>query len=187
MFVYNNQISKQNHEQTPKHKNAVERYLRNQYKRKDLQDKEKQRDVALMQDLDRKAGVSSAYRTGIVSKQEKRQINIQDYGYDTPVDTHEKMEFKVTPDFALLNRQTIHTTRIGEWEQVSDHEPEQEQEEREPDSIEAIAAPIAEPEKSDQPSFALKEKRIAVQVDEEQEGEVTFKKRKVGTKSFRKK
>jgi hypothetical protein len=188
MFVYNNQISKQNHEQSPKHKNAMERYLRNQYKQKDLKDREKQRDEALMQELDRKAGVSSAYRTGTVSKQEKRHINIQDYGYDTPIDTQEKTEFKVTTDFALLNRQTIHTTRMGEWEQVSDPEPEADLPD-EPEPIEAPAEITQEnvEEKSEKPVFELKEKRIAVEVDEDQEGPVTFKKRKLGAKSFRKK
>jgi hypothetical protein len=206
MFVYNNLACRQKHESTPKHKNAIERHLRNAYRQKDVQEKEKHSDRKLMDEIERKASGGSfiPYRTGLGStatpastQKEKRIVNRNDYGYDggfvQDQEPFDPKEYKVSTEFAQQNQQTIHTTRIGEWEVVEDPESDSECIPLHPNpptnpAAENVKNVVEYSDGSTPTGFTLGQKRINTDLYEiNNQPDISFKKRTFATKSFRKK
>ena len=157
IFVHNNLVSKKNHEQSPQHQKSVQRELRNAYKDKQ--------------------------QTNYIEpkKVEKRRADVKDYGFDHSEhleylkQQQSNEEFLVTEEFQELNQPIIHTTNIGEWEQVEDEE--QVKKLLGTDVLEVTETRSLEPKE-------LRVKEIVPDSNSDQDEVLEFK--KIKTKRFRK-
>ena len=110
IFIHNNLVSKKNHEQSQQHLKSVQRELRMAYKSKPNHEDNK--------------------------VQVKKKADIKDYGFGNPITdlptrdaintikseatVNNSSEFQASSEFQQLNQPIVHSTKVGEWEQVVD-------------------------------------------------------------------
>ncbi|KAI8895041.1 hypothetical protein BC833DRAFT_602675 [Globomyces pollinis-pini] len=141
IFIQNNKISRKNHEQSGGHKGAVQRNLRNIYKKKDIEEKQNVKNAKILAQIDRAAakamGQPIAYRKEIPASQSagssnqppkiSAKIDISNYGYGDstvyqPPEEWKPEEFKATASFLENNQRIVESAKIGEWEVVEEEE-----------------------------------------------------------------
>ena len=104
IYVQNNKVNINQHERNKRHLNLKEKYLKTQYKKKDMLE----RQIALENKI---LGKSEAKK---LVKVEKKSINPELYGLGAVDMTWNKTDYKASEEFNNLNSKVL-VAEIGEW------------------------------------------------------------------------